>query len=988
MRYSAIVISLLVPLFLKGQETYPGNKLPVFKQVTHPFMPTITSEYFYFTEDGLMWFSTAQGLTSFDGSEVIYYSSKDNSYELSLNNITVMEEDSQHNIYIGAGINLVYFNRKDNSLKPVQYSLKEQKRSPDYNINTLFTDKDQKLYIGFGYAGIVIYDPLVKTNYQIAIDTSTPNTCNCAESFAAHATDTNKMWVGTDNGIYLFNKKTKQLTKNFTVVNPGINRYRTMPLYFDIKKMDVINDSIIWFNTLTNGMGKYNTRSGKATLFLHDARLKQKEIWKAYTMMGFAKWKPGKYILGVSDPNPGIFDAQTGKLQLFKINNDPDAIDDVQYITNDREGNVWLLNGGLFYAAIPDYYRLNTVDISNQTTQNYLANQLGDIYFDKSVNSYFSAIIFSSGVYVLDTAFTIKKIIPVPLFTNKYTYHETSNEVITKDGSGRFWTSCLETYILLPGANKFEYAQKVFPNLSWVNSVEEVRDITTTRQGNILMRNINGTVYHIDHKTLFTDSVKMALNTEIPNFRIGTTLIYYDSLRGKMYLNDENHMGQYDFKTGKVTAISASRLLGNFKPGKGYIEYATDTEGRIWVWIPTYGIRIIDPDNINCIDSIPIGTKGFLAGTYNYLRYGGKDCMFFIGQKGVTIYNYRQQQSLLFEYSNGNAGYLPYFLGYCNNHLLLNERDKIKYFNLANFSKFKFSVNAFLNAITTGSVTVFTKGDRIAGKSINLPYNQNNLSFSFSAQEYFFPERIEYAYQLTGINSDWQYANSFNRKIQYTRLMPGKYIFRLKAQMQGGNWETGHMEYIIIITPAWWQTGWFKLLGILAGVALVIYFIQKRIQFIRKTEQQKLKHEKELLELEAKALRAQMNPHFIFNSLNSIKSLINKNENDKAAAYLTTFSKLIRTLFQNSDKREVSLYDELETCKLYTQVEQMRFGDKVDFVFDIDESIDLKDIKVPALILQPFIENAIWHGPGAKRKWRYSISLHKTNQWSNKMLNR
>jgi len=105
-----------------------------------------------------------------------------------------------------------------------------------------------------------------------------------------------------------------------------------------------------------------------------------------------------------------------------------------------------------------------------------------------------------------------------------------------------------------------------------------------------------------------------------------------------------------------------------------------------------------------------------------------------------------------------------------------------------------------------------------------------------------------------------------------------------------------------------------------------------------------------------------MNPRFVFNSLNSIKSLINKNENAHAAEYLTTFSKLIRTLFQNSDKREISLHEELETCRLYTQIEKMRFGDKVDFNFEIDPGIDLKDVKVPALILQPFIENAIWHG--------------------------
>jgi LytS/YehU family sensor histidine kinase len=180
--------------------------------------------------------------------------------------------------------------------------------------------------------------------------------------------------------------------------------------------------------------------------------------------------------------------------------------------------------------------------------------------------------------------------------------------------------------------------------------------------------------------------------------------------------------------------------------------------------------------------------------------------------------------------------------------------------------------------------------------------------------------------------------------------------------MQGGNWQGQTVEYLISIKPAFWQTNWFKFLSILAVTVLLIYLVSRRIQSIRQSEQKRVVHEKKLLELEAKALRAQMNPHFIFNSLNSIKSLINKNENDKAAEYLTTFSKLIRTLFQNSDRREISLYEELETCKFYTQIEKMRFGNKVDFIFEIDQTLDLKDIKVPALILQPFIENAIWHG--------------------------
>lgn len=128
------------------------------------------------------------------------------------------------------------------------------------------------------------------------------------------------------------------------------------------------------------------------------------------------------------------------------------------------------------------------------------------------------------------------------------------------------------------------------------------------------------------------------------------------------------------------------------------------------------------------------------------------------------------------------------------------------------------------------------------------------------------------------------------------------------------------------------------------------------------TEKLKINYHKKLLELEAKALRAQMNPHFIFNCLNSIKALIQENENEKSVVYLTTFSKLIRTLFNNAAKREISLHDEIETSKLYLQLEGMRFGEKLSYTVVIDDSLDLKSIDVPALIIQPFIENAIWHG--------------------------
>ncbi len=153
--------------------------------------------------------------------------------------------------------------------------------------------------------------------------------------------------------------------------------------------------------------------------------------------------------------------------------------------------------------------------------------------------------------------------------------------------------------------------------------------------------------------------------------------------------------------------------------------------------------------------------------------------------------------------------------------------------------------------------------------------------------------------------------------------------------------------------------------------------LQRELLF---AEKQKSAYEKDLLQMEAMALRAQMNPHFVFNCLNSIKSLIQKDEKEKAIDYLTIFSKLIRNLFQNADKRQVSLYEELDNCRHYVQLESMRLGAKLYYDFKIDPGIDLKSVMVPALIVQPFIENAIWHGivPNEKNG-HLMISVYEDN---------
>ncbi|WP_394355039.1 sensor histidine kinase [Maribacter aquimaris] len=133
-----------------------------------------------------------------------------------------------------------------------------------------------------------------------------------------------------------------------------------------------------------------------------------------------------------------------------------------------------------------------------------------------------------------------------------------------------------------------------------------------------------------------------------------------------------------------------------------------------------------------------------------------------------------------------------------------------------------------------------------------------------------------------------------------------------------------------------------------------------------RTEKLTVKFENRFAQLRLNALRSQMNPHFIFNALNSIKSYFIENNQEKAIFYLSKFSKLIRNILESSREEEITLTEELITLKMYVEIENDRFKNDIDFAMEIDENIDSDIIKVPALFLQPFVENAIWHGLSTK----------------------
>jgi len=149
------------------------------------------------------------------------------------------------------------------------------------------------------------------------------------------------------------------------------------------------------------------------------------------------------------------------------------------------------------------------------------------------------------------------------------------------------------------------------------------------------------------------------------------------------------------------------------------------------------------------------------------------------------------------------------------------------------------------------------------------------------------------------------------------------------------------------------------MMSLLAAILIIGFFVILQ-------RQRQLKNEKKIVTLEQEMLRSQMNPHFIFNSLNSIKLYIINNEKENAVYYLNKFSKLIRKILIASTEKEITLQDELDTMALYMNIENMRFSNEIDYQVHINSNVNTSLIRVPSLILQPFLENALWHGLSSK----------------------
>ena len=245
--------------------------------------------------------------------------------------------------------------------------------------------------------------------------------------------------------------------------------------------------------------------------------------------------------------------------------------------------------------------------------------------------------------------------------------------------------------------------------------------------------------------------------------------------------------------------------------------------------------------------------------------------------------------------------------------------------------------------------------DSIVKNKILLKSFERHIDFDFGLVNAV-KDSLRYEYKFDSKN--WIVAKNGNVRID--QIHPGNNKLFLRALHRDKVINSREINfYSTHKIHEWW---WFKV-GVLLLVGSIIFMFYKiKINSIRKEEKLKSQFQKQISEIEMQALRAQMNPHFLFNSLNSIKHYAVNKTKKETAEYITTFSQLIRQILQNSNDKIVSLTQELKAIQLYVAVEQNRFDQKFDFKLDLDDEINTDTIFVPPMLLQPYIENAIWHG--------------------------
>jgi len=848
---------------------------------------------------------------------------------------------------------------------------------PFIQINTIFQDSRGYLWIG-GYGGLSKFDGNVFQNFSPKNGLVNYSVTSICED------DTHKMWVATINGLSCI---TKDKFTNYTPENAttkGLTNYNINCV--------VAHKKNIWIAT-------------KRGLFCFDSHTFTKIIDTDFKINTLKISDENEILLGT---DLGLFslDIQTKKINF--ISNCPE----VSAICK-RENNFLVATlGGLFLYkktenileevkdSLVQNVKLNTVVCIDNTTfiasDNGIIKQVGNKYFRYKINETYNANLVST------LCADDEKNLWLGTYSGLYRYRSDDFIAYTKeDGIGsNFIFQVLRTkdkklFVASGGNGIYVQNKNGFDNLSLKDGLidDYVWSACADKQGNIWCGTNEGiSVYDGKNFKSYTQRDGILNNFCITVYTENNGTIWIGN-RGGVTKFENNKFTTYKinssndcdvsviFKTRNNTLLFGAYQGGLFKlEGNKLIDYGKQ------IGIKSESIMAIEEDNkgnlyIGTFDGLYIYNKnqklvnlstdnGLSSDLIYQLKIDAKGKYLWIGtNQSLNRFNlekyHNKGEQIIYQIGKNDG-----FSGVeCNTGAVFVEGDSTIWFGTVN-GLYKFNINEFYENIRPAKTEItglkINYEEAVLLDNAKLDYDNNNITFYYTGICYTNPEKVLYTIKLEGYDKEWRPASNVSIA-NYPNLPPGKYIFKVKSCNNEGVWNNSPATYSFQIFPPWYKTWLFRILALLLIIAITYLFLRNRANNIRENERTKVEQEVAVASNELKALRSQMNPHFIFNSLNSIQHFVVSNDSEKASKYLNKFSKLIRLILSHSEKQLITLAEEIELLNLYLELEQVRFESKFTYQIIVDKNLDVDFVDIPTMLVQPFVENAILHGLAPKQ---------------------
>ncbi len=866
---------------------------------------------------GYLWMGTfGGGLSRYDGVKFRSFTVRDS---LVNNYVFCVKEDTQHNLWIGTinglskynGVNFKNFQPRGDSskvwIKEIDFD-KTGRKWLATNVGVLFLDDN-----GFTNVTELLKEKQSVIN-AILVD---------KEGF---------VWYGAQKGIvkitennHIFDRVKYDKTNGFT--NNSITSI----------KQDASGN--IWIGTYGDGAYVYN---GKR-FFRVDLNL---ELYKQ-TVNDFYFDNNNNVWMATLN---GVCQYNTVE-KTFNWLTDKEGLsnNNVRGITQDKSGNYWFGTSG---GGVCNYFgkQFTNYDRSSGLGSDYIYA----IFRDSKQRLWVGA--GDNGLSVYDTS--------------KFSSYNSTNgfanvkvKTINEDGLGNMYFGTEGQGVYIFDGTQFtplEGLQKKF-----------IRAIIKDKDGNMWFATAGSGIY----KLVLSESAPRILNLTTKDGLLHNRVIclLYDKQGRLWYGTEDNGIGLIqDDKVQKLNISTKQGLRSNS------IRCLTeDQSGYLWAGTVGYGIscfplyqgdyKVKNYDHTNGLTSSNI-----------YLLSVDDQNNLFVGSETGLDYLYLDKERKPTEIKHYSKGEGFTGIETCLNSVFNDKEGTIWFGTINCLSKYN-PANKIKNPnppvtsiidvkldYRSISETEYKKflGDWNSVSNLELPHDKNNLSFDFVGINFSNPDAVKYRWKLQGSDKDWSPPQAQN-SVNYSNLSAGSYTFMVKACNEDGVWNQEPAILTFRIIPPFWLRGWFIFSVILLGAAIIFLLFKWRINSIKAkaTEEQKqLQLEKEVVELEQKALRLQMNPHFIFNALNSIQSQIGTDNEQTARYYLAKFSRLMRQILDNSRNAVITLEEEVNTLENYLLIEKFCNGDRFDYKITVDEKIEKDYVKIPPMLLQPFIENAIKHG--------------------------